>query len=334
MVDEQQTRAMLAWVSTRLSQSDRELCDSALSLEEVLEALRGSSPNKSPGWDGLSSKLYRHFQQSLGPLLLEVFQEIARTGALTPSMRRGVISLVYKKQGDPSLLKNFRPISLLNTDYKILTRVLSLRLGKVLPRILSPSQTYCVKWRDIADTVCSIRDVVDLMREQPRGGYVLKLDQEKAFDRVEHSFLFEVLKSFGFGEAFISWVRLVYKGIVSCVKVNGSLTSFFPVTLPGGTATSLIYQYADDTRLTLAEVAEISAILEVVQAYCAASGAKVNLEKSEVMPVGRADLAPLFGYPFRVETGHLKVLGIYINADEQATGLLLWKEKLIKMRAN
>ena len=81
-------------------------------------------------------------------------------------MRKGIISLFYKKQGDKTNLKNCRPISLLNVDYKIISKVLANRLKSVMSSIISPEQTCCVPGRDIADNIMSVRDVIDFIAKK------------------------------------------------------------------------------------------------------------------------------------------------------------------------
>lgn len=109
-------------------------------------------------------------------------------------MKMGVITLLYKKKGDKRLLKNWRPISLLNFDYKILSN----RFNHVLPNIISDSHTCCIIGKDIADTFVSIRDILEMTEIDEMEGYIVKIDQEKAFHRVSHEYMLEVLKVFGF----------------------------------------------------------------------------------------------------------------------------------------
>ena len=83
--------------------------------------------------------------------------------------------------------------------------------------------------RDIADTLASIRDIIDLVEMDNMEGYILKIDQEKAFDRVSHEYLLDVLETFGFGNGFKTWVKIFYTDIHSSVKSNGYLTKYFPI---------------------------------------------------------------------------------------------------------
>ncbi|VDI61823.1 Hypothetical predicted protein [Mytilus galloprovincialis] len=168
--------------------------------------------NKSPGSDGLTVEFYCTFFSSLKDILLKLFEEIEKYSKLSRSMRCGIISLIFKKKGDKRFLKNYRPISLLQVDYKILAKVMANRFKQVLCKIVSKCQSCCIPGRDIADTIANIRDVLDLIESEELEGYLLKMDQEKAFDKVGHTYLREVLKKYGFGDRFVNWILGVYVG--------------------------------------------------------------------------------------------------------------------------
>lgn len=109
-------------------------------------------------------------------------------------MGLGLMKIIYKRKGDKTELKNFRPITMLNTDFNILAKVLANRLRNVMPNIIETNQAYGVKGKDIADVTSSIRDIVGYIKEEEKSAYVISMDFEKAFDRVERGFLFAVLK--------------------------------------------------------------------------------------------------------------------------------------------
>ena len=111
-------------------------------------------------------------------------------------------TLVIFKKGDRKNLKNWRPISLLNVDYKICSKVLSLRLSKVLEFIVDPDQTCSVPGRKIASNLHILRDVLDYIDRTNETGILISFDQEKAFDRVNRTFLLNLLSRFGFGPSF------------------------------------------------------------------------------------------------------------------------------------
>ncbi|CAM2096608.1 unnamed protein product [Caretta caretta] len=108
--------------------------------------------NKSPGMDGLTVEFYRVFWDILGPDLVTVWAESLQSGVLPLSCRRAVLALLPKK-GDLCDLRNWRPISLLSTDYKILAKAISLRLGSVMADVIHPDQTYTVPGRSIFDNL-------------------------------------------------------------------------------------------------------------------------------------------------------------------------------------
>ncbi len=186
---------------------------------------------KSPGRDGIPNEFYKHFKEVLAPILKEVYDEVFKREETSNFMGIGVIKLIYKKRGDKNDLKNYRPITMLNTDFKILSKILANILKKILPNIIETNQAYAIKGRDITDTVSSIRDVVSYMLEERKSGYIINVDLEKAFDRVEHEFLFAILEKFEFGKNFIKWLKIIYKGAKSQIKCNGFLTGVFRVSM-------------------------------------------------------------------------------------------------------
>ena len=156
----------------------------------------------------------------------EVFLSSIEHSNLSLSCRRAVLTMIPKKD-DTNLLENWRPVSIICCDYKILTRALSLRLRTVLPDILDIDQSYCVPGRHIIDNVRFISDATCYDNQENISLAIVSLDQEKAFDRIHHNYLFKTLESFGFGEYFISCIKTVYTNVYSLLKINNSLTSPF-----------------------------------------------------------------------------------------------------------
>ena len=212
--------AFLNFNAPKLSESERVFCEAPITLEELTKALTSMENNKSPGFDGLSPNFYKHFWPLLGDKLVIVYNYAFQSGCLSVSQRRGVISLVFKK-GDRSLLKNWRPITLLATDYKILTKALANRLHCVLPSVIHSDQTASVRGRTINDNTRLLHDVVSYANDCNIPLALISVDQLKAFDRVSNEFLFETLVTFGFGPNFIRWIRVIYNSVSSSVKTNG-----------------------------------------------------------------------------------------------------------------
>jgi hypothetical protein len=124
-----------------LDKTEREKCDAPLTLTELTTALHKSNSGRSPGLDGITYEFYKKFWNELGPLLLRVANTSMQEEKLPPSMLNGVITLVPKK-GDLTTLSNWRPITLQNTDYKLITRCLANRITPVLPALITTDQSY------------------------------------------------------------------------------------------------------------------------------------------------------------------------------------------------
>lgn len=130
-------------------------------------------------------------------------------GELTISQRQSIVRLIPKKDKDLSRLKNWRPISLLNLDYKIATKALALRLKKVLPSIINDAQTAYMEGRFIGENIRLISDILHFTAQQNLEGIALFIDFEKAFDSLEWDFLLKTLDTFQFGHDFKSWVKIL-----------------------------------------------------------------------------------------------------------------------------
>ncbi|CAM2097401.1 unnamed protein product [Caretta caretta] len=170
----------------------RDQLELPLTLAEFLEALCHMPTNKSPSMDGLTVEFYRAFWDILGPDLATVWAESFQGRVLPLSCRRAVFSLLPKR-GDLRDLRNWRPVSLLSTDYKIVAKAISLRLGSVMADVIHPDHTYTVPGRSIFDNLFLVRDLLELGRRDSLSLTLLSLDQEKAFDRVDDGYLLGTL---------------------------------------------------------------------------------------------------------------------------------------------
>ena len=146
---------------------------------------------------------------------------------MSRSQKQAVITLMEKKGKDRLLLENWRPISLVNVDAKIMSKVIATRIKNVLPNIIQHNQTGYVKDRYIGETVRSVFDVIDLTLKENVPGLLIFIDCQKAFDSLEWNFLLSCLEAFNFGPDFIRWVKTFYKNIQSCVINNGLMSDYF-----------------------------------------------------------------------------------------------------------
>jgi len=173
--------------------------------------------NRNPGTDGLPAEFYKFFWKELQLDMIKSFDFAFDTGTLSNSQRRGIITLIPKPNKDTTSLENLRPISLLNLDYKFLTKTNAKRLEKVLPKIINPDQTGYVKGRYIGENVRLIMDIMSYTEEKNIPGVALFIDFRKAFDTIEWDFLLDSLNKFNFGPDVINWVKIFYGNVTSCV---------------------------------------------------------------------------------------------------------------------
>ena len=150
-------------------------------------------------------------------------------GAIPGSITKGVITLL-KKDGRHvrGHLDDYRPITLLNTELKILARVLANRLQLVISDLVGPEQNYAVKRRSILDNLQLGRQILEGIKDDTKAA-LINLDQSKAFDRVDHRFLAVVLETDGFKPEFRKWISILYHNPQAVVQVNGRRSGAFAI---------------------------------------------------------------------------------------------------------
>ena len=180
--------------------------------------------NKSPGNDGLTKEFFVTFWEDIKDAFLNSCRAAKLKNKLSTSQRQAVIKLIEKKDKDKRFIKNWRPISLLNVDYKIISKALASSSKKVLPNLISPQQTTYVENRFIGENDRLIADITDVFNKE---GFLVTMDIEKAFDSLDHTFAISVLKKFGFGNNFVSWIETLILKEESCAINGGNTTQYF-----------------------------------------------------------------------------------------------------------
>lgn len=318
----------------------------ALSMGEMYKALQGMESGKAPGIDGLPVDFYKSFWSELGEDLLEVLNESLAEGQLPLSCRRAVLTLLPKK-GDLTDIKCWRPVSLLCSDYKLLSKTLANRLAGAMDGVIHPDQTYCVPGRSIFDNVSLIRDILEVSKMVNLDCGLISLDQEKAFDRVEHRYLWRVLEAFGFCQNFINCIKVLYSGVESILKVNGGLCAPFKVQrgvrqgcslsgmlyslaiepllqqirvklyglcLPNCVKNLTLSAYADDVIIMISRQSDIQVLSGLLKTFKGLSSASVNWSKSETLLLGEwAGGKPDLPKGLVWGKSGFKYLGVYIG---------------------
>ena len=185
--------------------------------------------NKSPGLDGLPYEVYLRMSHMFVTILTDMFNHWFAQGAIPGSVTKGVITLL--KKGGKHVwegLNDYRPITLLNTELKILARVLANRLQLVISDLIGPEQTFAVKGRSTKDNLHLIRAVLEGIEDDTEAA-LISLDQSKAFDRDDHRFLATVLETAGFEPGFRRWISMMYHNPQAVVQMNGRRSRAFAI---------------------------------------------------------------------------------------------------------
>ena len=338
---------------------------------ECLKALKEMDSNKTPGSDGLPAEFYKIFWNDISDFLLGSINYAYKTGQLSVSQKRGVVKLIPKKDTEPYYVKNWRPISLLNCDYKLATKAVANRLKQVLPKLIDNDQTGFLKGRFIGENIRLIDSVINFTAAKNIPGLLVFLDFEKAFDTVEWTFIQKTFQHFNFGPSIISWIKLFYHDIETCILNNGWSSNFFKLergvrqgcplspylfilcaevladairndnNIKGITVDGQeikISLYADDTTLILdGSRASFKNSLQVLESFSLISGLRLNYKKTEVPWIGanagsEGKLCP--EHDLKWMKNKVKTLGVWLSTDPIITMKANYDEKLTKLKAS
>ena len=345
--------------------------EGVISKQECLKAVKSMKNNKSPGTDGFTAEFYKFFWVNLGDFLVRSYNDSFYEGKLSISRRQSIITCIPKPGKPRDVLKNWRPISLLNLDYKILSTILANRVKKHLKVIISDSQKGYVKGRYIGECTRTILDLINETDEKNIPGLLLLLDFEKAFDSIEWNFIERSLSFFGFGNDFIKWFNVLYNEASSCVINNGHFSSFFNVArgvrqgdplspylfiialeclsaafkndkevngIKINESEYLLEQYADDTTLFLdGSEGSLRRSLQILVLFEACSGLRSNWDKCEAIWIGslagRQETINVEKPLFWNSSGKFKALGITMSVLDRDVGQNNYEESLNKVEA-
>lgn len=350
---------VLASINKVMDSKDNEQLCQPFTAEEVLAAVRRSPKRRSPGSDGITAEFYAKAWDVIGEVLTEVMNAMWSRGEVPAEMTRGIITLVPKK-AKPAVAKDWRPITLLDVDYKILARLLTTRLAAFQNRLLHANQVRPGGKRTMAGALCDLRDVLSALGARRVPGCVVSIDFSGAFDNVNHDFMFEVLRRRGVSEHFVTMLQSVYKEATSQLRINGVLTAAFLVARSvrqGCPASMLLFAvvlapllqllearlqglavarrplrvsaYADDAFLVMRDHAETAAVTDALQDFAAVSGLHANPEKCGALAAGGWCTATAIAFPY-VEK--LKVLGVTFQASVKAATKDNWTLVLASVR--
>lgn len=337
-----------------LSDEERISIETPLTYSEFTSALKNLKNDKSPGSDGFSSNFYKFFWKDIGWFVVRSLNYGFSIGELSVTQRQGIITCIPKGDKDKKYLKNWRPISLLNTSYKLASACIANRIKPYLYTLINEDQTGFLSGRFIGENIRTIYDVMFYCEKENIPGILLLIDFEKAFDSVAWSFINKVLDFFNFGPNIIKWFNVFYTNSCSSVIINGHMSDWFTVqrgcrqgdplspyifilcaeilailirnnkNIKGikiGSEHFLITQYADDTSLFLdGSEKSLRNALNVLKLYARISGLGMNTEKTKVVWFGSMKNSTVrFCQEENLlwETHNFKVLGINFSINLQ-----------------
>ena len=304
---------------------------------------------KAAGPDGIPIDIYKAFKNKLLPPLLNMVEEIFEKGCLPPTLQGALITVILKPGKDPSRCGSYRPISLLNSDTKLIAKALALRLENHLPTLVGLDQNGFVKGRQAFHNIRRLINILHTERGAPDTA-ILSLDAEKAFDRVEWPYLFEILSRFGFGEGFCRWIQMLYSTPNAEVLTNSIVSAPFALsrgTRQGCPLSPLLFVlaieplaiavrthshitgitvggienrlalYADDIVLFIKNVSvSLPALNKLIKDFGTFSGYKVNSSKSNILLLKESErLNPPLQTDFQNSLEGFKYLGIQITPE-------------------
>ena len=209
-----------------ISDEDNKLLNKPLTLEEIKSALFSINPDKSPGPDGFQAFFYQKCWDIIGEELWVAIEATRNGGSILKEINHTFLTLIPKK-GNAEVPGDYRPIALCNTIYKILSKALATRLKTLLPKLISEEQTRFMPGKSIIDGISIIQETIHSAKSNKEACMFLKLDIQKAYDKVDWRFLCKTMEAFGFSRR---WINLIYQCISTpkfSLLINGTPEGFF-----------------------------------------------------------------------------------------------------------
>ena len=324
-----------------------------LTIEDLAIAIKGMNNNKTPGEDGIPVDFYKVFWNGIKQIFFEMMLEVFQNDQLHTSARRGILNLIPKANKDTRYVKNLRPITLLNTDYKIIEKAIANKMLPALEHIISKDQRGFMKERRISVNIRKMLDIIHQAKIQDLEAVVLSLDFVKCFDKCSFSILFGSLEYFQFGQIVKTWTKILYKNFTVRIQNNGHFSQ--PIAInkgvhQGGCCSSLYFlviaeilaislrdnkdiegitikdiknilnQFADDMDIfSLASEKSIRAIYSELESFRLQSGFTVSYDKTTLYRIGslRHSDAQLYNMSEYVWSNKdINVLGIIVAHED------------------
>lgn len=315
---------LLGHVSKFVTKEDARNCELEFSEGELLAALQALPNRKAPGIDGIPREFYDKYWDVVKGDVTRMINHSWKRGTLSPLVNDGLITLIPKNAAREKP-QDWRPITLLNTSYKIFAKALALRLKYLLPRLVGGEQFGFVHGRSIFENILNVAGAIDYACDTGMSAMMLNVDMDKAYDRVEWSYIVAVLEKMGFGFNFRRMVSSLFSNASASVLVNGVVVGSFSVKrsirqgcplapllyavitepfiacmvsgaaagrigalqIPNSNKKLVIQMFADDsTSFCQGRKEDLEQTLQVYEKHCAASGSLMNGKKTVALWLG------------------------------------------------
>lgn len=355
----------------QVNEKDKYWLDADIQLEEIHLALKSMNKNKCPGTDGLPVEFYLKFWPILATTIHRLFQTIVERRELNRSAKESVTSLMDKPSKDPLIVMNWRPLSLLNTDYKLYAKVLARRMATPAEYLLSNDQKGFMKNRSIIDNLMNLLTVVDFCDKMQLDSLLIAIDFSSAFDSCSWSAMKQVLIAYGYGDRFINMIMTCYYDIKTAVMNNNTWTKWIKLNsgvrqgcpLSGilfnhlisiiemkikqnpeikgiqihNLPPKLLDMFADDIwNVILYDKDIFEELMFEYSEFESFSGLAINYNKTEIMRMGsiRSSDAKFYSHlPLHWSDGPVKILGVNIYSSWLDTSLNNYQEIFNKANA-
>ncbi|GJY10807.1 RNA-directed DNA polymerase, eukaryota [Tanacetum coccineum] len=260
--------------------------EEAVSNEEIKRAIWDCGSDKSPGPDGFTFEFFKKYWSVVGNDIINAVKEFFITSSFLKGCNSSFITLIPKVLG-ANKLNEFRPISLIGRQYKIIGKILANRLSLVIDGIVSQEQSAFIKGRQIMDGPLILNELISWCKAKKDQCLLLKVDFQKAFDSVRCDHLDEILGKFGFGNKWHGWIRgCLISSKASILLIDRGL---FVPTLVGKENPMPISHlfYADDAMfIGKWSCSNVCVLMMMLHCFFLASGLKVNVHKISLYGVG------------------------------------------------